>query len=448
MYKVYGQRNPATASQPPSSQSGSGGSDSNPTSSPRLGQSANYNPEPATRNAPRPAAAEFLLSCLTANREPPAVSRLPSADWSEVAALAADLYLTPLLYKRLKESGLHAHAPADVWERLRRAHFASAVRNASLWGNLRKVLRPLRSSGIRVIVLKGAHLAAAIYSEDADRPMTDVDILVSRADLSRAQAILRDAGVGQQPSEMTESRHRQRLHVAQFTLRELRLEIHWAITLPVGPVRVDMTGIWERACPAVVAGEEVLALSPEDLLLHLCLHVCYQHFLEEGLRSFCDIAETVRHFRDDLDWAQVAIRARGWGAARHVGLALHLARVMLRADVPDCVLEQLVPGGIDPRILGAARESVLARTGFSQSIPPFDLHGAKSLGDKVTVLRHLVFLTREEMAARYPASRGSRYLFRYYLLRLRDLIRKYLSHTISHGRDPNAALVNWLSGKN
>jgi hypothetical protein len=438
MNRISSQRTPAAESQPSTSRFGDGRPNPSPTSSRRRAQSC----------------AELLLRCLTVSREPIAVSRKPTAQWSEVVALAADHYLTPLLYWRLKENGSQACVPADVWERLRGAHFASAVRNMSLYGKLRKVLQRLRSSGMKVIVLKGAYLAEAVYGDDALRPMTDIDLLVPRAELARTQAILLDMGVGQQQSENTESRRRQILHLAQVTIRDLLVELHWTITLPIGPVKVDSTGLWDRARPVMIAGVEVLALSPEDLLLHLCLHVCYQHFLEEGLRSFCDIAETIHRFQGEIDWPQVAARAREWGASRYVGLALHLARSMLGAGVPDAVLEQLVPGGLDQRILEAARESVLARTGYSQWMPKFDLLGAESFGDKARLLWQRVFLTRGEMAAIYPASRDSRHLYRYYVLRLRDVIRTYWSHTFrrgrlmsqSRGRDRHA-LVNWLSGK-
>ena len=218
---------------------------------------------------------------------------------------------------------------------------------------------------------------------------------------------------------------------------------------------MDPTGFWDRARPAKIAGVEVLALCPEDLLLHLCLHTAHRHGLGDGLRPLCDVSETIQRFRDEMNWVQVAERARAWGASRYVGLMLHLARSMLGAGVPDDILKQLVPGGIDQRILMRARESVLAKTGYAQRMPLFGRLGAKSLGEKLKLSWERVFLSRDEMAATYPASRGSKHFYLYYALRLRDVIRTYWSHTFrrarlmmqSRGHDRNAALVNWLSGK-
>ena len=126
---------------------------------------------------------------------------------------------------------------------------------------------------------------------------------------------------------------------------------------------------------------------------------------------------------------------------------------MLGADVPDEVLEQLVPGGINLPVLEAARESVLARTGYMERMPFFGRLGAKSLGEKLKLSWERVFLSRDEMAATYPASRDSKCLCFYYALRLRDVVRAYRFHVEqrrvvrSPDRDRNAALVNWLSGK-
>ena len=408
-------------------------------------------------------AADLLLRCLSAGREPLAVSREPSAVWNEVVDVAVREHVAPLLFKRLKESDARACVPADAWKRLRRAYFTSGDRNTRLCRELGAVLRSLGSSGVRVIVLKGAYLAEAVYGDVALRPMCDNDLMVPRAELARAEAALLDMGGvrRQQPGhaapapgaqcEDIESDPGMAKHVLPVFIRDLAVELHWTIANPNGTARIDAAGLWERAHPATIAGVEVLALSPEDLLLHLCLHFCYQHRLA-GLRSFCDIAETINHFRGEMDWPRVAQLAREWCASRYVGLTLHLARSMLGAGVPDDVLEQLVPGGLDRRILETARESVLAQTGYSQGVPLFDLQGAHSLGDKVRLSWKKVFLSRDEMAAIYPASRDSRHLYFYNVLRLRDVIRSFGSHTLkrglpvirSRGRDRKVSLVNWL----
>jgi hypothetical protein len=375
--------------------------------------------------------------------------------------------VAPLLFKRLKESGSLARVPADVRERLRLAYFTGAARNKRLYQELGPVLRRLRSSGIPVVVLKGAYLAKAVYGDVALRPMGDVDVMVPGTEMPRARAVLLDmggvpagqshqavAGPGARDQDI-ESLCRRKHHLPPLVVRDLQIEIHWTIVSPTGPVCPDTAGLWHRAQPARVADVDVLALSPEDLLLHLCLHFGYEHRLE-GLRSFCDLHETIRRFRGKMGWTQVAERAGEWGASRYVGLILHLVRTVLGTGVPDDAVERLVPGGIDGRLAETARESLLTQVRYRTWVPFSRLLGTRSLGGKVALVMGRIFLSRDEMAAKYPASRDSRHLWSYRVLRFRDAVRVLGDYVLrrsrlaalSRGRSRDVALVNWLkSGK-
>jgi hypothetical protein len=153
-----------------------------------------------------------------------------------------------------------------------------------------------------------------------------------------------------------------------------------------------------------------------------------------------------------MDWLQVADSAREWGAARYVGLTLHLSRCLLGTGVPDDVLERLVPEGIDEHVLETARQSVLADTGYDPWTPVSGLVGSRSLGDKAKLLWERVFLSRDQMARVYPASRNSRCLCSYYGLRLRDVVRNRGATVLRLVRSPgyrqsaskSAVVANWL----
>jgi hypothetical protein len=404
----------------------------------------------------RSRATEALLQCLSGSCERSAVGREPAPAWNEVIEIAADAGLAPLLFKRLKQSDARACVPVDVWKRLRETYLASAGESTRLFRELESVLRCLRSSGIRVIVLKGAHLAEAVYGDVALRPMHDVDLMVLKADLRKAEAVLLDMGRVHQPTEDIELWCVRKHHLPSLTIRDLAVELHWTLVSPAGPIRVDAPGLWDRAQPANVAGVEVLSLSPEDLLLHLCLHFCYQHGCV-GLRYLCDIAETTHRFRGDMDWAQLVKRARAWRASRYASLVLHLARSLLGASVPDDVLGRLIPGGLDQRLLKKATECVLAQKRYEPdddwALLPFPNQlGDKSTRERVKAFWDVVILSREGMALRYPRARDSRHLWPYYVLRPADLLRKYGRATLRQGfrmihvpeRERPPSLARWL----
>jgi hypothetical protein len=399
-------------------------------------------------------AADLLLRCLS-DRPPASGERQPStSDWNQVVDTAAWHGLAPLLFKRLKKSEAQDCVPTDAWERLRLAYFASASRSGRIYRELGSVLRSLCNSGIPVVALKGAYLAEAVYGDVALRPMCDVDLMVPRAELPRAQAVLFDLGGAYQQSEHFDSfdwtgHH----HARPIVVRDMILEIHWTLVPPIGPVRIDTAGLWDRAHPVTIAGVEVLGLSPEDLILHLCLSLSHQGF--KGLKRLCDAAETIHRFHSEMDWMQMRDRARECGASRYVGLTLHLAKSMLGAAVPDDVLEWMVPEGLDQRKLETAQESIIAQTDCLRSGSLVDRWGAMSIGGKAKLSWERIFLSREKMAVLYPASRKAKHFWLYYVLRLRDVARTLVAHVLRRGlptkrsgmEGRNAALANWLEDR-
>jgi hypothetical protein len=177
------------------------------------------------------------------------------------------------------------------------------------------------------------------------RAMQDVDLLFKKKDLSRCQKRLMEAGYYPYYSR-------------------LPLDIHWDFDITPINIHINIEDVWDRAQPAVIADVEVLVLSPEDLLLHLCLHLAVkQLFQSVGLRTFCDILETILHYHSQIEWEQVSRRATQWGASKSVYLTLLFARDLLNAKVPSDTLESLKPDNLDPQVKAWAFEQIFLDTG-------------------------------------------------------------------------------------
>ena len=253
--------------------------------------------------------------------------------------------------------------PSNVLQRLREIYLMTGARNTLLYQELGLVLQALQHDNIPVIVLKGAHLAALVYRHIALRPMSDIDLLVRRSDLERAAAKLHDLGftgppAGEVPMVSQEGHHLPMMHKAP----ETGIEVHWAPFWPPRLAGIANDGCWARSCPATIAGAATRVLSPEDLLLHVCLHdACHAPHgpFGSGLRPLCDIAEIIRHYRETIWWAEVQARAVEWHAERSVYLALWLARELLGVAVPPSVMEGLCPRDFDERWAAVAIKQVL-----------------------------------------------------------------------------------------
>jgi len=128
---------------------------------------------------------------------------------------------------------------------------------------------------------------------------------------------------------------------------------------PDHPGRPEISELWERAQPATIAGAEVLVLAPDDLLLHLCLHVAMHKFLV-GLRPFCDIAQLALSSQVQLDWKEIAARSLKWRAGRRVNLTLALLERLLGVRVPVELSATIGQERIDSRLADGAEELILA----------------------------------------------------------------------------------------
>ena len=253
--------------------------------------------------------------------------------------------------------------PSNVLQRLREIYLMTGARNALLYQELGLVLQALQQDNIPVIVLKGAHLAALVYRHIALRPMSDLDLLVHRSDLERAVTKLHDLGftgppAGEVPMVSQEGHHLPMMHKAP----ETGIEVHWAPFWPPRLAGIANDGCWARSCRATIAGAATRVLSPEDLLLHVCLHdacdlACGPFGL--GLRPLCDIAEIIRHYRETLSWPEVQARAVEWRTERCVYLALRLARELLGAEVPESIMGGLCPRDFDERWAAVGIKQVL-----------------------------------------------------------------------------------------
>ena len=356
------------------------------------------------------------------------LAALTPTQWQELVMLAASQRVRPLLWHRLKQKEMTELLPADVVAWLRESFRQNSMRNMRYHQELRRLLSALQTEHINLILLKGIYLADAVYGNLGLREMNDIDLLARPADLARIADILAGMGYASpQPicPEITvkTSHHLPRMIKEGFAA----FEIHWNLVSPEESCRIDPDELWERSVPTQKAGCPALALAPEDLLLHLCLHTSYQHQFAFGLRPFCDIAATIGHFGAALDWQAVLDQTccREW--QRGVYLALRLARDLVGAAVPDAVLARLMPSDLSPAVLDTVRAQIFCDKSVAASIPESfaALLESSCLADKIRIFWQRVFLPRVMLAAIYSVPPESVKIYGCYPRRIFNLLCRY-----------------------
>jgi hypothetical protein len=260
--------------------------------------------------------------------------------------------------------------------------------------------------------------------------MCDLDIMVKRDDLGRAAEILAELGYLPQYYGVEEVDYARHHHLRPMARPDgIRVEIHWNIARPDGRFQIDLDGLWERAQRASIAGVEALVLSPEDLILHLCLHSSFTHKFRIGVRMCWDIREVARHYRNAIDWDLLVRRAQHWGIGKYVYLTLRLVHELLDADIPIPLLAALEPPGFSPDVLVWARTSIfLSESDVAVTPSMARLWTARRLRAKFGVLLGILYPSRTALARNYQAPPDSVRIYLYYPLRWADILLRHGCH--------------------
>lgn len=288
------------------------------------------------------AAHPFLMGVLR-GAEPETLLPLAreASAWEEILRDATGHGLTPLLYRWFKRADLARQLPVPVAARLEAQLFGQAARNLLLASELETLLGAFEERRIPCAPLRGLALAERLHGDITARPMGDIDLLVQKANLPQVATILRELGF----QEM--DRRAGFAQAFSYTLKFFKdrhgwviIEPHWTIAYPPFVDRVDMEGVWRRCKKGRVVGADTWLLGPEDLLLHVCLHLTHRDGTAP-LLWFYEIDRLVRLEEAALDWHRLVVTAREAGLESLLSRTLEKVRALFGTPVPDWVLERL-----------------------------------------------------------------------------------------------------------
>ena len=305
-----------------------------------------------------------------------------SPDWSLLRSLAARHHVTPLLVAGLKRAAWPLVPDAE------RARFnvdyrRNLKRNLRLAHHAARVVRAFDGQGIRILPCKGVFLAQSVYGQLSNRQFSDIDLLIGEEDVPRGGELLGSLGF-----TLVETLGQEQ--VFRDTTRQVEIDLHWQLTPVFFPVQFEFGEMWRRSVAAELAGTGYRSLSPEDLLLLLCIQLAKDSWERlqrlEQLQKVCDIAFLVQR-TPDLDWSSLGAAASARGLSRVVHMALWLSVRLLGCMLPEPVA---AAAGRDRRARALARQ-VSAVQSLADTTPA---PGRNSLLDLRLRLRQQVFYLR------------------------------------------------------
>lgn len=374
-----------------------------------------------------PPLADVLLECLHVSHpiDKNKLAELSLADWDRLLRLSVEQGVASLLYARLKAQDARTVVPASVWEQLAAQSKSAATWNLVLQREFNRVVTALAEAGIPVIALKGMHLASLVYANLSLRSMGDLDLLVPQTDALRAAKILQTLGY-QLPRDLStiELEFAMAHHLPDMVKdNRFHVEIHGHLTHPHEAHAVDARVWWDNAVTAQIAGVTVKVLDPVDLLLHLGVHISYQHQLRTDLRHYYDLVAVLQFWGDKLNWAEVVKRARARGWQRGIYLVLRMVEALFGLALPQEATQTLA----EDEFQSLPIDSVLAEMWlpeeekhfFSKDVAQFQYQ--RGLIAKLRYIWQRIFIPKEIMARKYPVPANSAQLYFYYLVRVKDL---------------------------
>lgn len=298
------------------------------------------------RLAPSPARP---LDWLGALRTPAVALQWPIQEWDRVIRLARRLRLLARLADSLSSSGLIEQVPPQPRRHLLAELCLSRWRSGSLIWTLRHVGAAIQPADYPCVLLKGAAYMAQNLPIAAGRLPSDLDILVPKSALPKAQDGLIAAGWRAVDLDEHDRRYYEEWSHEVPPMHHPRLgmelDLHHNILPPIGRNQIDADALLGRLQPSTWHPWQVL--QPVDQVLHCAAHLFLDSELRDRVRDLVDLDGLFRHFGAEPQfWASLTERAIELGLVEPLALACHFCVRWLDTPIPDTVratVKQLGP---------------------------------------------------------------------------------------------------------
>lgn len=259
--------------------------------------------------------------------------------------------------------------PDGTMNQLHARFIRNAGRNFFLTERLLKLLNLLQEQNILAIPFKGPVLAESAYGNLVLRHFVDLDILIHKRDVPKTLRLLESNG--HRPEVKLNNEQIRAYLETEYSFAAIsecgrvNVEIHWEMTGRYSSFPFDLEFVQDRLELSTLAGKKVLQLSPEDLLLYLCLHGAKHCW--GVLDWICSLAELVRS-RPTMDWTQVTDLAKKMKCERITFLGLFLTSDFLGAPLPGDIRKRVEADASIRRIASEVYLNLFQRSGeFSKN---------------------------------------------------------------------------------
>ncbi len=260
-------------------------------------------------------------------------------DWEALLEAARWHGLEPLLLRHLE--ALQVPTPEGLLESLHDRYLATVRRNLLQTVELHRVVGAFADAGIRTLAFKGP-VSAALYGSPGLRDFGDLDVVVPRADIRSAMAILSDMDFEPWAQDVESVLKDRSQYGVPYNREEdqISVDLHWGFAWNWFGRTLEFDDLWDRSQETVLTGTPVRVFSDSDQLLHMAMHGSKHTLPWAKLKWVTDMGELMRSRPpESFDDLPAPPRALGAGAILAFGVAL--ARDFHGSAVPPALERQI-----------------------------------------------------------------------------------------------------------
>ena len=253
-----------------------------------------------------------------------------------------------------------------------------------------------QAQGFDLLLLKGTALAYTHYPQPYLRPRNDIDLLIRRADVGRAEAALSACGFARAAEADAGLWTGQRHYAKTSAAGPAHVDLHWRVVNPLAFADVlPFDDVWSRSVGVPALGPLARTLAAPDTLLLSCVHRVAHHQDRVNLLWLWDI-HLVSSRLSAGEWSRFLETA---AASRVLGVCvrgLTLAHEWFGTPIPEAA-RRVPPGATSDEPAAAFLREGLRQVDVARA----DLAALTSWRQRVALVREHLCPPIAYMRARY-----------------------------------------------
>ena len=284
---------------------------------------------------------EELLSYLVLllRDKPPSKPISTDEEWFELIDILMSHGIIPLLYLKIDRLPPELKPPEKVLDKMRMIFLAGRIRLLQMEKQLKEISDIFLEKGIDLIVLKGPALARTYYPDPVTRPSDDIDLLVKPDDFIESRNILNSIGYLCLGDRFEKSKD---YFCEEVFIHEkgeavfCQVELHWDLLRFDAVKRKDQVeDLFNHSVLVDSPSVNFYSLSRIDMLMHIVLHLGWDHNQSMRLNWIYDIYLIAKSMKNPEDWEELQVKCVDWNAVFAIKYSLEMINVWMDFELPN-----------------------------------------------------------------------------------------------------------------